>query len=106
MGSLLDHLVRSHPAYHQRENAEETIFPILEHTLARLQAEKALASVHFLTSNLHVLPDFHGNRSPLADPDMKGSMIGLDLDESMESLALIYLATLQGNQIIKIIICV
>lgn len=26
----------------------------------------------FLTVDLHVWPDFHGNRSPLADPTLKG----------------------------------
>ena len=45
---------------------------------------------------MHILPDFHGNRSPLADPEMKGSMVGLNLEASKENLALIYLATIQA----------
>lgn len=30
------------------------------------------ANLDQLTSSLHVWPDFHGNRSPLADPSLKG----------------------------------
>ena len=55
-----------------------------------------LQSIHLLTKHLHVLPDFHGNRSPLADPEIRGSVIGLSLDQSETSLACLYLATLQA----------
>lgn len=30
------------------------------------------SAVDLLGSSLHVWPDFHGNRSPLADPTLKG----------------------------------
>ena len=61
-----------------------------------MKHEKNLDSIHHLTKNLHVFPDFHGNRSPLADPEMKGSIVGLDLDKSEKNLALIYLSTMQA----------
>ena len=61
-----------------------------------MKHEKNLNSIHNLTKNHHVFPDFHGNRSPLADPDMKGSIFGLDLDKSEKNLALIYLSTIQA----------
>lgn len=32
----------------------------------------SLSAVDLLGSSLHVWPDFHGNRSPLADPTLKG----------------------------------
>jgi ribulose kinase len=41
-------------------------------------------------SRLHVLPDFHGNRSPLADPHALGVISGLTLDSSFDSLARLY----------------
>ena len=40
-------------------------------------------------------PDYHGNRSPLADPSLKGAVVGLSLDMDTASLATMYLATLQ-----------
>lgn len=36
------------------------------------------------------------NRSPIADPKSKGVICGLTLDTSEKSLALLYLATVQG----------
>ena len=43
-----------------------------------------------------MLPYFHGNRSPRADPTLRGMMSGLKLTDSLDSLALIYLATIQA----------
>lgn len=49
-----------------------------------------------MLGDLHVLPDFHGNRSPLADPLAKGAIHGLTLDSSFDSLARLYYATAIG----------
>ena len=52
---------------------------------------------NFPTSDLHVWPDYHGNRCPLADPNMKGMVSGLTLSaKTPQDLALKYLATLQA----------
>lgn len=42
---------------------------------------------------LHVLPDFHGNRSPLADPRAVGVISGLTLDGSFDGLCRLYWRT-------------
>ena len=40
-----------------------------------------------------MLPDFHGNRSPLADPHATGVISGLTLDRSVDALARLYYRT-------------
>lgn len=55
-----------------------------------------LHDVSLLTKDFHVWPDFHGNRSPLADPTMKGMIVGLTINSNEDNLALLYLATLQA----------
>jgi FGGY-family pentulose kinase len=49
-----------------------------------------------LAHGLMVLPDFHGNRSPLADPAARGVVRGLTLDASFDSLARLYYAAAIG----------
>src|SRR5690606_5029705 len=46
-----------------------------------------------LAGRLHVLPDFHGNRSPLADPHAVGVVSGLTLDSSFDGLCKLYWRT-------------
>lgn len=60
-------------------------------TLARVTTH-----VEQLTADLHVWPDFHGNRSPLADQTSRGMFVGLTLSQTLDDLALLYLATLQA----------
>ena len=57
-----------------------------------LRAEEGLD----LAGRLHVLPDFHGNRSPLADPHALGVISGLTLDASFDSLCRLYWRTAVG----------
>jgi ribulose kinase len=49
-----------------------------------------------LADELRVLPDHHGNRSPRADASLRSMVCGLTLSDSLDSLALLYLATVQG----------
>jgi ribulose kinase len=49
-----------------------------------------------LALRLHVLPDFHGNRSPLADPAALGVISGLTLDNDFDSLCRLYWRTCVG----------
>lgn len=66
----------------------------------------------YLTKNLHILPDFHGNRSPIANHNLKGMVCGLTLTSGLHDLALQYLATLQGLAVscsfihlVKLVLC-
>ncbi|XP_068245693.1 FGGY carbohydrate kinase domain-containing protein [Palaemon carinicauda] len=93
-GSLIDHVIQSHPASAKCSHGD--IYLWLEGILKELAEEQSLADVSYLAQDIHVYPDFHGNRSPLADPSMTGMISGLTLDTSERNLALLYLATLQS----------
>ena len=64
---------------------------LIEAHLATMAPETAT-----LTRDRHVQPDFHGNRSPLADPWRKGAISGLTLETGLDDLARDYLATVQA----------
>ena len=79
-GALLDHLLRLHghepdPAVHVR-------------VIARIGELRAAEPD--LAPRLHVLPDFHGTRSPQADPHALGVISGLPLDASFDALCRLY----------------
>lgn len=99
-GQLIDFIVNTHPAIEEaKEKSNETgqsIYAFLAKHLVVLQERQGLKNVQALTKYLHIYPDFHGNRSPLADPTLRGSIVGLSLDKSIDDLALRYLATLQA----------
>jgi ribulose kinase len=49
----------------------------LNDLLKNMAKKQGTGSVSTLTSSIHVWPDFHGNRSPLADPSLLGMVISL-----------------------------
>lgn len=86
-GAAIDRLVKSHPAWKgSYETLEQDI-------LARCGSPSQAAK---LAQDLHVLPDFLGNRSPFADARARGAVAGLDLDEDEASLQALYVAGLCG----------
>jgi FGGY-family pentulose kinase len=85
-GALLDHVVRSHSA------GGEPDAEIHARIVLRIQELRAAQGAEF-ASRLHVLPDFHGNRSPLADPHALGVISGLALDSSFDALCRLYWRT-------------
>ena len=97
-GALIDHVIRSHARYAELEadarHRSTTVYALLNERLDALAANLAFPAA--LSSDLHVMPDFHGNRSPRADPTLRGMISGLRLSDSIDTLALIYLATVQA----------
>ncbi|XP_075529332.1 FGGY carbohydrate kinase domain-containing protein-like isoform X2 [Dermacentor variabilis] len=71
---------------------EDTLNDLLQSMCER----RGLDSLSKLSADLHVWPDFYGNRSPLADPTLRGMICGLTLSADEEDLARLYLATLQA----------
>jgi hypothetical protein len=42
-----------------------------------MAADRGLDTIDRLTEDFHVYPDFHGNRSPVADPTLKGMVTNI-----------------------------
>ena len=99
-GGLIDHVLASHVAYTsaQAESARTgvSVYTVLEEALKKVMAEKKISDVCYLSKDLHIWPDYHGNRSPLADPSLTGAVVGLTLQSDITSLAIMYLATIQA----------
>ncbi|XP_016103351.1 FGGY carbohydrate kinase domain-containing protein [Sinocyclocheilus grahami] len=97
-GRLVEHVVRGHAAYRQlEEQAERSGKQVYSYLNTHLEGMSAdAAQLEQLTARLHVWPDFHGNRSPLADQTARGVVVGLTLSQTLDDLALLYLATLQA----------
>lgn len=98
-GKLLDHVVQTHSVYPrllERMQTHENVIEELNCILKSTAREQNLPSTAFLTKDLHVWPDFYGNRSPVADPTLCGALCGLTLSVTEKDLAVLYLATIQA----------
>lgn len=97
-GALIDRVIAAHPATNEmREAANADGISFYEHLFLTLEARAGGAdTTHLLTRDLHVQPDFLGNRSPLADPTRKGAIVGLTPQIDADDLALQYIATIQA----------
>ncbi|MBT3219753.1 MAG: FGGY-family carbohydrate kinase [Proteobacteria bacterium] len=97
-GALIDHVVHNHGRSAEllasAKSAGTTVYELLNARLEAMAGEVPFPAA--LTKNLHVLPYFHGNRSPRADPTLRGMASGFRLTDSLDSLALLYLATIQA----------
>ena len=99
-GALIDHVIFS--SNHARglkqeaEKKDSTVYELLNNRLTQLAVERGLEDVGLLTKDLHVLPYFHGNRSPRADASLRGGIVGLTLSNTLDDLAILYLATIQA----------
>jgi D-ribulokinase len=101
-GKLIDHVIHTHPAagalQESASAAGQDVYTWLNEYLCRLGGVEEFDSLAIarLSSHIHVLPYFHGNRSPRADPTLTGTVTGLTLSSTVRDLALLYLATVQA----------
>ncbi len=97
-GALIDYIVKNHEAspglFTLAEESGRSVYAILNERLDVLSA--GLPFPAELTRHEHVLPDFHGNRSPRANPHLRGMISGLSLSSTLDDLAVLYLATIQA----------
>lgn len=109
-GELLKHVIETHPAIQEAMAVAETfntnIYDYLNEHLREMQEKIGAPTISYLGRHFFFYGDLFGNRSPIADPDMRGSVIGLSSDKSVDGLALYYYGTmefiaLQTHQIIE-----
>jgi D-ribulokinase len=97
-GAAIDHLIKSHPAYGEAVAAAHAagmeIPEFLERRIASRVASLGKAAV--FARDIHVLPEFLGNRSPFADPYSRAVVAGMDLDVDIGSMERLFLAGLCG----------
>lgn len=97
-GAAIDHLLRSHPAHAEASSAARSEgVDIIEFLEKRVIARAGNAgSAAALARDVHVLPEFLGNRSPYADPESRAVIAGLDLDADIGSMERLFVAGLCG----------
>lgn len=109
-GELLKHVLETHPAYNQATSMAESyntnIYDYLNEHLRDMQNRANAPSISYLGRHFFLYGDLFGNRSPIADPNMSGSVVGLSSDKSLDGMALYYYGTmefiaLQTHQIVS-----
>jgi D-ribulokinase len=93
-GAAIDHLLSMHPKAHDARCQAELSGQPLPVMLAALatQAVNSLSETVMLTKGLHIVPEFLGNRAPLADPHARAVIAGLGMENDLDSLVALYVA--------------
>jgi D-ribulokinase len=97
-GAAIDHLLKSHSGYGEASAAARKdgldIIDFLERRIIARAGDASKAAL--LARDIHVLPEFIGNRSPYADPDTRAVIAGLDLDTDIGAMERLFVAGLCG----------
>ena len=97
-GSAIDHVIANHansPALAElSKSSGKSIYELLNEEIGRIRF--AMGKGPEIAKDIHILPDFLGNRSPKADPHYRGLIDGIPLDTSLTSHALQYYAVIQA----------
>ncbi|MGV0816387.1 FGGY-family carbohydrate kinase [Martelella sp. AMO21009] len=97
-GAAIDQLVRLHPHFTEAEASAKDEGKALPVWLA----DRALALVATpcdavrLADDLHVVPEFLGNRAPFADPHARAVIMGQGMETGTDSLVALYVAGICG----------
>jgi D-ribulokinase len=97
-GAAIDQLVQLHPGNAEATAVAKAAGMSLPQWLANraLQlADNASATVR-LVDDLHVVPEFLGNRAPFADPHARAVIMGQGMESGPDSLVALYVAGICG----------
>lgn len=109
-GELLKYMLETHPAYTETVASAkalgQNIYDFLNNHLQEMAHNVDAPFIGYLTRHYFFYGDLWGNRSPIADPNMRGAVIGMSSDKSQDGLALLYYSVmefiaLQTHQIIE-----
>lgn len=96
---LLQHIIEIHPAYNNAfklaHSSGISIFEYLDRHLATMRLASKAPDVAYVSRNYFYYGDLYGNRSPISDASMTGSVAGLTADKSVDNLAIQYHAALE-----------
>ena len=99
-GELIRHVVETHTAFDKvsakAKDTNANIYDYLNTRLRSLATEAGSPAVSHLARHLFFYGDLWGNRSPVADPHMRGALVGMShTDSGEDGLALMYYAALE-----------
>lgn len=94
-GSLIDFILQTNSLYDSLNKIAKSKGLMLSEYLNN-HLDKLIRKDKFLTKDINILPYFHGNRSPRANPEAKGCISGLTLNNNIDTYATQYLATIQS----------
>jgi len=97
-GAAIDHLLKSHPAHGEAVVAARAAGMEIPEFLERRIVSRlaSLGEAAAFARDIHVLPEFLGNRSPFADPCSRAVVAGMDLDTDIASMERLFVAGLCG----------
>ena len=97
-GAAIDQLVQLHPATAAATEKARAAGKGLPHWLADRALELAASPAQAvrLADELHVVPEFLGNRAPFADPHARAVIAGQGMEQGVDALVALYVAGLCG----------
>jgi D-ribulokinase len=97
-GAAIERLLAMHPAAPGARRRAAEAGESLPAMLAALAVQRSgsLSEAAALAGELHVVPEFLGNRSPLADPEARAVIAGLGMEQDLGSLVELYVAGICG----------
>jgi D-ribulokinase len=97
-GAAIDHLLTMHPfgaEAKSRARAQGLSLPVWLADMAAANCAD-LSDAVTLAGEVHVVPEFLGNRAPFADPHARAIIAGLGMESDLDSLIRLYIAGLCG----------
>ena len=95
-GSLIDLMISNNSSYGNLVKAAQSEKTDIYSYLNRIVEKERKQNGLEIFNDRHVLPYFHGNRSPRADPSARGMLSGCTLSHDIKEVALWYGATIQA----------